>query len=575
MSHTRSLRAAVLFPMVLAMVLAALSVAGCKSSPPAPDATVADAGIAAGFLGPDDHCPGSAHCEGTGDGKLHVGAGKASFTPVIVETWTDVNGDSEWQSNEPYVDADGDGKFDAYWIAGFGSGRAANGVSDDLEARALAFRHGDTLVAICYLDVVGFFTDEMDAIRQDARLAEFAIDHIVLGSTHVHESVDTIGLWGRNELQTGYQADFQATVRDAAVLAIRDAVTGLKPARMIIAQGTSLDDPSDPTSGTTSFHHDIRDPVIYDPTITVARFVDEAAPDVTIGTLLAWTSHPETGGDENLLLSADFPHWFRETVEQGLPDEGLEGLGGVALFVQGALGGQIGPLHGVAVPGPDGTPITSLGLAKAQALGTNLARRALEALRDDGETSTETAVSYRSTEMFARVDNVGFQTLFLIDVLAPHRLVGYDTTKPIVGANIPWIPLRTTYLQVGPLATITAPGELHPELWVGGYDGSWSWGYPILSPDVTENVPDLADAPAPPYLRDLVLANPGVRYAILAGCAEDYAGYILPAFNYVLHPDNPYIEEANGQHYEETRSLGPEVEEHVVDVMQALAAWRP
>ncbi|MBP6841062.1 MAG: hypothetical protein KA190_27445, partial [Kofleriaceae bacterium] len=133
--------------------------------------------------------------------------------------------------------------------------------------------------------------------------------------------------------------------------------------------------------------------------------------------------------------------------------------------------------------------------------------------------------------------------------------------------------MRTTYLQVGPLALITAPGELHPELWVGGYDGSWSWGWPLLDPS-KPNTPDLATAPAPPYLRDLVLANPGVTYPVLAGLAENYVGYIVPAYNYVLSPNSPYLDEADGDHYEEVYSLGPLVEAHAVAPMLDLVSRR-
>jgi hypothetical protein len=71
-----------------------------------------------------------------------------------------------------------------------------------------------------------------------------------------------------------------------------------------------------------------------------------------------------------------------------------------------------------------------------------------------------------------------------------------------------------------------------------------------------------------------MLGNPGVEYPILAGLAQDYCGYIVPAYNYVLHPSNPYIEEADGEHYEETYSLGPDVEKHAHHPLLQLAGWR-
>ena len=75
-------------------------------------------------------------------------------------------------------------------------------------------------------------------------------------------------------------------------------------------------------------------------------------------------------------------------------------------------------------------------------------------------------------------------------------------------------------------------------------------------------------------MRDLVLAHTGVRYPVVAGVAEDYIGYIVPAYNYVLDPNNPYITEADGDHYEEVYSLGPKVEEHAIHPILEMLKYR-
>jgi hypothetical protein len=244
--------------------------------------------------------------------------------------------------------------------------------------------------------------------------------------------------------------------------------------------------------------------------------------------------------------------------------------------VQGALGGQIGSIRSTSIPDRQGNLINKESHEKDEALGANAARRALETLIDEGETIGDLPLSYRSATFAARLDNTGLLVAVKIGLIKPneHRLVGYDVSQGIDDTNKPWLPLRATYLQIGPLGLVTAPGELHPELWVGGYDGSWSWGWPIMD-ETKPNHPDLSTAPKGPYLRDLVLANSGVRYPVLAGLAEDYIGYIVPAYNYVLNPDNPYLTEADGDHYEETYSLGPDVEAQAVHPIYDLVAWRP
>jgi hypothetical protein len=175
---------------------------------------------------------------------------------------------------------------------------------------------------------------------------------------------------------------------------------------------------------------------------------------------------------------------------------------------------------------------------------------------------------FREKEIFARVDNIRYhfaQQLGLFD----RQFYMYDPQKPIGPGNIPHARSQVAYLQVGPLAMITAPGELHPELWVGGYDGGWSFGQPIINEVV--NAPDLSKAPKGPYLRDIMLANPDVKYPFVGGLVQDFLGYIVPSFDFVLDPNNPYLVEAPGDHYEETNSVGPMCEEHLQHPMMDMA----
>ena len=572
-------------------VVAAVALAGCgEEVAPAVDAGVRDGGAVdaapgdagtpdAGttedvpppiaYGGPDDWCPGREHCRPTGDGRLRVGVARELINPDIVEReWTDTNRNNAYDMGEAFVDVNGNGSFDATWVAGFGNGRPAVGSHDDLEVRAIAFRYNDTTVALAVLDCVGYFINHMDQVRAEPALQGVDVDRVIIASTHDHEGVDTVGLWGPRAAVSGLNPAYMALVRQRTALAVRRAVEAVRPARMRVAQVLTVD----PTTGSTmAYVNDTRDPVLFDPTVTVAQFVDDADPTRTIGAWVNWSSHPEYGGSRNNLLSADYVHALRQTIEEGVAADSLPGLGGVAVFQNGALGGQVGPGGGVAPRGADGMPIAESGLPKAMAAGRNVGALALRALASDGVEASVTAVSYRTAPIHCRTENTLYGILYSQRTIE-RELFNYNERRAIGAGNYPWVRSRVTYLQVGPVAMISAPGELHPELWIGT-DPRWSWGRPTLTETV--NRPDLTMGPPAPYLRDLMLMNPDVRYAFVGGLTEDFLGYIVPAYNFVVNPIVPYLAEAMGQHYEETNSVGPEVERYLNGPMRELARWRP
>jgi hypothetical protein len=41
------------------------------------------------------------------------------------------------------------------------------------------------------------------------------------------------------------------------------------------------------------------------------------------------------------------------------------------------------------------------------------------------------------------------------------------------------------------------------------------------------------------------------------GLTNDMLGYLMPAYDFELDADAPFIDEAPGDHYEETNSIGP------------------
>jgi len=554
-------------------VVALVAVGGCGDAGRAGP----DAGIVGGAQAPFPSlvCPGGPGCAAS-EGALRVGAARVDVTPDLSAKdtgWEDLDGDHVYSPGEPFDDRDGDGDFDAVWMAGSQNARPAIGVHDPIWARVLVFDKGDVRIGLVVYDFIGWFAGEMDAIRDELD-ASLGLDHVIFASTHSHQSPDTVGRWGLNEFETGVDLDYHAFVRDRTVAALTEAVAALEPVMMTVARTDTLDADGSPLA----YVADVRDPIILDPTLTIAHFTSVAEPSRTVGTLIHWAAHPEYVWFDNNLLSSDVVHYIRQTVEEGAPataaGDAAAGLGGVSVYVQGALGGQLGPI-GTRPIGADGVPVIEEGFARAEAAGTNVGRLALEALATAAvaEDVDDPRLSLRTGELLVRVENIAYHVGALVGIFQ-RELIGLDPERQIGPDNMPYVRSRVTYLELGPIGAITAPGELHPELFVGGYDGSQSYGIPIIAAD-NANPPDLAMAPPGPYLRDLLEDNPGVTYPLVLGLADDYLGYILPRWNFELSPDAPYLEEADGDHYEETNSVGPTAETEIVSPMADLIGWRP
>ncbi len=508
-------------------------------------------------------CPGVG-CEDTGDGVLYVGAAAEKITPVLTETeWTDTNGDKHWTAGEPFVDVNGNGKFDAYWLAGFDAGRVATSVHDDLWVRVIALRYNQTTITFASIDAVGYFKDEMDLIRASLP-ASLGVDLAVFSATHDHEAPDTAGIWGQNNVKSGINPPWMAIIRAQALKAITAAVNGARPANLTIAQIPVEDGPKD----FWNWQHDSRDPVIVDNTMTVIRFNEAGAPQSTIATWVTWTSHPEYAWATNNAITSDFPHKLRETVETA--------LGGVCMFTNGPLGGLIypgSPSGGIPIKRSDGSVITEDTPERGDVAGAALgawALRALEAGRG-AETLMTAKLAFKTQELYAEVDNYKYHAAGILK-LFDRKQYRYDPDKPISrsSGNIPSVKMEVTHVEVGPIGFAALPGEIFTELWLGGYDGSHTpAGQPIVDPD-NPNKPDLTMAPPGPYIRDLLLARPGITYAVGLGLTQDWVGYIMPRYDFKVHDDGPYYQEPEGDHYEETNSIGPLAEEQVIGPLRAL-----
>ncbi|MCX7959403.1 MAG: hypothetical protein N3B13_10180, partial [Deltaproteobacteria bacterium] len=272
-----------------------------------------------------------------------------------------------------------------------------------------------------------------------------------------------------------------------------------------------------------------------------------------LATLVNWGSHPEGLAGTSNLISSDYVFFLREAIEKGI-SEGSKRIppsGGTALFMQGAQGGMITNLH-MPVFDDDGNRIEQENSFKAiRQVGYNIARKAYE-LAVESEYLNNVDISVKKIEYRIPLENKFFWMMFDLGWLRDRPKWKIDPSKETFIDNVE-IMTEVMRMRIGDIDIQTIPGELFPELAVGGYKEpfEYSFGHKIID-ESNSYPPDLSKAPEGPYIREMMKG----KVKILSGLGNDFLGYILPEYDFKLSDDYPYFTSAPGDHYEETRSAG-------------------
>jgi hypothetical protein len=407
------------------------------------------------------------------------------------------------------------------WVAGFSQHRTATAIHDDLWAIACLLDDGHTRLGIVGLDAIGFFHDDVVAVRRRCA-AEWKLDYTMVCSMHNHSTPDLMGLWGKDFLHTGVDARYRQQVIAAAAKALGDAVAALQPARVAFHEIAM------PTDGLVA---DTRKPIVFDPGVRVMHFTS-VANGATVGSIVGWANHPETPWGNNTELTADFCGYLRDTLEHGFTDKGrplAAGVGGIHLFINGAVGGLMTTHPSVTVRDPWlQQDFKEPSHEKSRAVGHQLAARILPELGKTNTAATGFApIGIRARTMEMPIDNKMF--------LAAAYLGLIDR------GHVRWKKMRTevALVTIGEASIACVPGEIYPEIVNGGIERAPGGDF------------DLAPVEVPP-LRELM---PG-RIKFVFGLANDELGYIIPKSEWDEKP--PYLYGATGHVYGEVNSCGPD-----------------
>jgi hypothetical protein len=201
---------------------------------------------------------------------------------------------------------------------GMGIPRPSREKRDDLTARVLVLRKGDTTVAIAALDLLGFPSVLGDRVR--AKVGRIPAQNILIGSTHTHSAPDCYAFPDGKGRHTGDLA-FMDSVCDKTAEAINEAIDRLQPAAIRIATGEA--------KGKIAYNYYAPD--LYDRRMSVIQAVNPQGQ--VIATLVNYAVHPEVLGNDVGILSPDLVGPLCKEIETQ--------AGGTALFVNSAQGGMV------------------------------------------------------------------------------------------------------------------------------------------------------------------------------------------------------------------------------------------
>src|SRR5436190_5261182 len=260
--------------------------------------------------------PSDCDSTGTFDGPRHF---------AFEEPYKDQQSSGHYDSGDPFVDCNGNGRWDGNLLGGGAdSPRFYNHVADSVGARAMVVSNGGRTIAVEVLDNEGAFNVYLQRIRQQVAADGVHLDGIFISSNHDESAPDTIGISGVNQVTSSVNAYFADYLVARAAKAIERAAKRMRPATIRYAEAT---EPATLRQCWSSYPY-VDDQLM--PTLQ-ARDRDGHA-IVTLGDV---SQHAETLGfnpdaNQRRWISADWVRFFRQRLE--------DRFGGVAIEMAGSVG---------------------------------------------------------------------------------------------------------------------------------------------------------------------------------------------------------------------------------------------
>ena len=405
-----------------------------------------------------------------------------------------------------------------YYLAGHRTGKTVSGILDPLTVSALWLdcKDGGGIVVIG-ADVVGIANVEIEQIRES--LADFCREtgcrSVNILCSHNHAGIDTLGYWGKAIVGpipgNGKDPEFMAQMTENMRACCREAYANRKEGKLFVG---SVHVPQ------AVFRK--RPPIVTRDVLSRLRFVPDDGSEETWW--LNFGAHPNTMGGDNQLVSAEYPGYLREAINNVRKTNVLFGVGPILAVDPGELSEDC--------------------YENARLEGKVLAEAAFTI---DNDRQLEPKVCIVRQPYLAPVENPVLALMAIIKTVNYHKAASRESELGLALCT------EMTYINIGGQQILLLPGEAAPEFVFDRYSPAET--------SATGLGPEVNAKPLSAVAQDDDL--------IVFGLANDMTGYMVPPNDFILNPDGPYLDTATdrfgNRHYHETNSLSPKITQVVSD----------
>jgi hypothetical protein len=305
------------------------------------------------------------------------------------------------------------------FIAGDAINRKFTGVHDSLHVKSIVVSNTHTSIAILTFDCIGLTYPDLLRIKKE--VAEqindpfFQVDNLVISSTHSHTGPDVVGIWGPDQLTSGVDSTYINNLIIRATATVLEAWGNRTSAHASYAIGEFGND----------WVYNISDSLVLDRSLNAIQFRNDQGK--SIATITAFACHPTIMDGVTDLTSADYVGGLYQHLDKS--------VGGVNLFLQGAIGGWVQPEYEEKTFEVVEKRGRELGLAVEDILKASIP-------------FTSDSLAFKSSIIQLPVSNPGFQQL------AAAGVIQRQFTDSVTTA-IAWF-------SIGDASFATHPGETTP-----------------------------------------------------------------------------------------------------------------